>query len=338
MKHSSDTSGRSWARHGRWAVIAAVAIGEVLTVNADTPLAPQAGPPIQVQVTPPELSGCAVVDGGILVVEDEVIGAVLFAPAPIVPPLNMTTVKLERRKKDRAPFTDKFKLFPVQDFEDIASDRLETVFFIGSHKGKDGKRNPDREFLIRAEWKQKDGELKVVGENYRLLEALNKALAAAGVDLGLTREDVNDSLNVEGLALHDDRLFIGLRAPLSAGGKAIVCTGSAEALGRGGSTPIEITELDLDGGGVRALDWDPVRNVLLVLSGPSEDGDSAPAALWTCNPDGTGLTRVLRFDAATARKQPEGICRLPKESGGKLLVVLDGEDRATGSEVLLLDW
>ena len=73
---------------------------------------------------------------------------------------------------------------------------------------------------------------------------------------------------------------------------------------------------------------------LLVLSGPAEDGGDARPALWACTEAGEQLEQLFVFESAVARKHPEGVCRLADAQGGQLLVVLDGEDRTKGSEIL----
>lgn len=296
------------------------------------------GEPVAVQERRMELSGCALVEGGVLVVEDELIGAVLLLEDTAQRPLVLSTVTLERKKKARAPFASAFKLFPFQDFEDIASDRAFSVYVIGSHNGKDGERRPDREFLLRAEWDIEHKELKVVGEQYRLLERIAPNLELLGCGIGLTNTEVKSTLNIEGLALRGDTLYIGLRAPLTPAGKAIVLSGPAKDI-MGGSGALEAAELDLGGLGVRALDWDPVRNELLVLSGPSFDPTQAGSTSEVSgyDPATKTLTKIVTFEPAVARKSPEGICRLPQELGGKLLVVLDGEGGAQGAEFIEID-
>jgi hypothetical protein len=295
---------------------------------------PTVGAPLAVQERRMELSGCAVVEGGVLVVEDELIGAVLLLEQA-KPPLVLSTVKLERKKKARAPYADAFKLFPFQDFEDIASDGMETVYFIGSHHGKEGERRPDREFLFKGEWDAKGKELKVVGEQYGLLERIAPVLEGLGSGIGLTKTDVSDGLNIEGLALHGETLFIGLRSPLTPSGMAILLSGPVAGV-MDGSAALESAELDLGGGGVRALDWDPVRDELLVLSG-APGSKSAGSALYALNPSSGALSPIVRFDDEIARKSPEGICRLPQEAGGKLLLVLDGEGGEAGAEFVEID-
>lgn len=293
------------------------------------------GTPVPVRERRMELSGCAVVDGGVLVVEDELIGAVLLLEDLAKPPLVLSTVKLERKKKARAPYADAFKLFPFQDFEDIASDGMETVYFIGSHHGKDGERRPDREFLFKGEWDGKGKELKVVGEQYGLLDHIAPLLEDLGSGIGLTKTEVSERLNIEGLALHDQTLYIGLRSPLTPSGKAILLSGPVDGI-MDGSAALESVELDLGGGGVRALDWDPVRGELLVLSGASGE-NAAGSALYGLNSTAGTISPIVTFEADIAKKTPEGICRLPQEAGGKLLLVLDGEGGEAGAEFVEID-
>lgn len=310
--------------------------GEEVGVKSSS--GPSVSAPVPVKERRMELSGCAAVDGGVLVVEDELIGAVLLLDHLRTTPLELSTVKLERKKKARAPYTNAFKLFPFQDFEDIASDGATKVYFIGSHHGKDGERRPDREFLFHGEWDGKDKELKVVGEQYALLNLIAPVLDDLGCGIGLSATGISDSLNIEGLALQGDQLFIGIRSPLTPAGKAILLS-MPVAVAMAGEGAVELAELDLNGGGIRALDWDPVRGQLLVVSGAvgASSGNSASAAVWEYDPPSATLKVVLEFSPEIARKGPEGVCRLPESVGGKLLVVLDGEGSAEGAEFVEID-
>jgi hypothetical protein len=106
-----------------------------------------------------------------------------------------------------------------------------------------------------------------------------------------------------------------------------------------GEGAMEHAELDLNGGGIRALDWDPVRGQLLVVSGAvgASAENSASAAMWEYDPASATLKVILEFPQEIARKGPEGVCRLPESAGGKLLVVLDGEGSAQGAEFVEID-
>ncbi len=277
-----------------------------------------------VQDRPLELSGCAVVEGGILVVEDELIGSVLFLSSLDKTPLDFSGIKLERKKKARKPYAPADKLFPVQDFEDIASDGKEQVYFLGSHQGKGGERRPDREFLLAAKWDSKQKELKVTGEHYQLLDEIAPLLTRMGASAGVSALAVNPDLNLEGLAFDGERLYLGLRGPQTAAGEAILLSARADAIFRpGAKAQWSAVTLPLAGAGIRALDWDRDAKQLWLVSGPSS-ADTGVAALWRCATDGTALKEMHRFSEAVAQKAPEGVCRLPRSEGGDLLVVLDG--------------
>lgn len=289
-----------------------------------------------------ELSGTAVVSGGLLLVDDESIGSVLFVTGPPDSPGVAAAIKLERKKKERAPYAPQPKLFPIQDFEDIATDRDSEIFLLGSHNGKDGERRPDREFLLRGKWNldiknPTDSEIKVTGEQYHLLEGIAPGLEALGVEVGLSDTAVSDRVNIEGLAYHNGRLFVGLRSPLTASGNAILVTLESEtAFGSPDRLEPTFQEIDLDGGGIRALDWDPKRESLLAVSGPAVDDGPTSAQVWHVDPDTGESTVWYTFTADIARKGPEGICRLPEKDGGQIVVVLDGEGSDGRSEMLLI--
>ena len=177
-----------------------------------------------------------------------------------------------------------------------------------------------------------------MGEQYGLLEMIAPVLDGLGCDIGLSATEVSPNLNIEGLALNGAQLFIGLRAPLTADGKAILLSMAATSA-LAGKGAVEQVTLDLDGGGIRALDWDPMRGRLLIISGASGEtsGGTPTAALWEFDPV-TGVTnKMLEFEPELARKSPEGVCRLPEQAGGRLLVVLDGEGSESGAEFVEID-
>lgn len=325
---------------GTVALLSLVAIASAASAQPEVAVVNEVkvGSPASVREQPLELSGCAVVDGGILIVEDELIGAVLFMPEPTKVSALLSTIKLERRKKFRAPYTNAFKLFPYQDFEDIASDGRSTVYMIGSHNGKEGERRPDREFLLKGNWNRDSRDLKVVGEQYKLLDAIAPVLDVLGCGIGLSTTEVSSALNIEGLALQGDTIHIGLRAPLTPEGHAIVLSGPADAV-LAGTAPLEATTLDLKGNGVRALEWDALRGALLVVSGASEPdpGDNRSSALFAYDPAGKNLTLLVAFPPEISRKGPEGICRLPGVDSARLLLALDGEGSDKGGEIIELE-
>lgn len=288
---------------------------------------------LPIQLTHLEISGIAPVKGGYLMVDDELVGTVAFLPEEALAGgegLDVDLVKLQRKRKSSQPHTPLPRLLAVQDFEDVASDGQETVWFLGSHDGKDGERRTDREFIVRAEWSAKDKELEV--------RTPQDAKGKQGIYTGLIdhlkaggQEALTKGLNAEGLAYREGRLWIGLRAPLSEGKAVLLGADEKDLFGKGDGAPkFERRTIDLAGGGVRGLCWDAQTSRLLILSGPVADQGDAPHALWAYDLDGQTATVIARFDASRAK--PEGVCRRSSE----LLALTFERDAPRGSLVKLL--
>lgn len=280
-----------------------------------------------------EVSGIAPLEGGFLLVDDELVGSVLFLPGAALEAggrLDVQLVKLLRKRKSSQPHTPLPRLLAVQDFEDVASDGQRTVWLLGSHEGKGGERRLDREFLVRARWDPQDRELEVrspqdADGKRGVYTGLVEHLAAGGQE-ALTR-----GLNAEGLAWREGRLWIGLRGPLSEG-QAVLLGVDEEALFGGGDAPprFERRRVDLGGGGVRGLCWDARTARLLIVSGPVEDGGDAPYALWSYDLETQALSQLERFEGRAAK--PEGVCR---RSEGQLALTFE-RDEPSGSALRLI--
>ena len=275
-----------------------------------------------------ELSGVARVKGGYLLADDELVGALLYVSDEELAggrPLSRL-VKPERERDEVAELEGLTKLFPVQDFEGLAADHKgKRVYMLGSHYGRaknkkktKWERRGDREFILQAEWKK--GQL-VVPTRKDSDEPLGRYRRFIDDLLGDDEDDDRfEAMNAEGLTLHEDDLVVGLRAPLSAAGKAQLFRAPIKRVFSGRKVKWRALELDLAGGGVRGLHWDRERERLFVISGASEDDPETANALWSCGPNGETLTRVHTF-AKDARGFPEGLCR----AGDELLVVVDAE-------------
>jgi hypothetical protein len=286
-----------------------------------------------------ELSGLAVVEDGMLVVDDELVGAVLFVRDGREKRLAQM-VKIERKRTESEPFTHLPRLSAVQDFEGIASDGKNKVFFIGSHNGKDGDRRPDREFLIEAKWKAADRELAWQRETRALAKQLEPALKKLQVSIGLTNTKIDSKFDIEGLGYSDGKIYIGLRGPLTSKSEAIVVRTDADSLfDPNNEAKFEALPLSLEHGGIRSLEWDSVTKKLLILSGPAGDAVDAVSALWAFDPVSGAVNLIHKFtpeELGAGRKvrSAEGVCR---DASGKIVVAFDGSEEGSPN-LLLLDW
>jgi hypothetical protein len=294
-----------------------------------------------------ELSGIGTVPGGVLIADDELVGSVLFVDSEALggatETLTATLVKIDRARKRSEPHTELPRLFAVQDFEGIATDGASVVYLVGSHAPveKDGwRRRPDREFLIKANWRPGDQELRVGKPKKRGVPGIYSKL----IDhlTGTEGRTVVSGFNVEGLALRDGSLYIGLRSPLSEGshGKALVFSAMQKDLFGKNSLrfngPFTRLELNLGGGGVRGLHWDAPTAKLLVLSGPSTDGADVPSALWSYDFSALTLTLEHEFNSEriAAHGNPEGVTRFDRN---RLLIAFDSEAKGRAS-LMFIPW
>lgn len=160
------------------------------------------------------------------------------------------------------------------DMEGLASVDERFFFASTSHsRTKKGKRKPEREQLFLMELSEK--KIRAV-HTWSLRELVLTELAksfGAQLDMKTVEGASPDEggLNIEGLAYHGGKLFIGLRSPITAQGKALMLViKNGNELLQGQAPLFEQTlSLDLAGKGIRGLDSTPQG--LLVLSGSSSD-------------------------------------------------------------------
>ena len=205
-----------------------------------------------------ELSGCAVVEGGLLIVDDELVGSALFIsddalakPAKLI---NAAILKIQRKRKKSKPFTNLDRLIPVHDFAAITSDRNNTVFLLGSHAPKDNKRRIDREFLIRATLDLNERELESPIVIRNLLNRVQKSTRKANIDLKLSRTEVRPDLNIKGLAYEGTNLVLGFRSPTADNGSAIMAVIDEQKLFDRQDSITTIKFVDLGGLGIRGIE------------------------------------------------------------------------------------
>ncbi|WP_437971651.1 HlyD family efflux transporter periplasmic adaptor subunit [Sorangium sp. So ce260] len=236
------------------------------------------------------------------------------------------------------------------DVEGIAAGDAGEIYLLSSQSyNKKGRRKPGRTALLRV---RRDGaSLRVDGEIHlaEMLDASAERAAALGLPRG-TRE-----LDVEGLAFHQGALYLGLKAPLDAQGKAMIWriaspgalfpegrpsglrTGKRAGKGKGAEPPVDPKRLDHAGvslwararvdvdlagratpGGISDLLFLPDGSLAIASTPSTADGDAG--ALFRVDspqPGDLAPRLVQRFPGL----KPEGIA--PSLSAGKLMIVFD---------------
>jgi hypothetical protein len=171
------------------------------------------------------------------------------------------------------------------------------VYWIGSHsRSKKGKKRLSRQRLFATKISE-TGEPTIVGQPYETL--ISDVALACGLDLDPKLPPKEGGLSIEGLAsAPDGELLIGLRSPLFHK-KALLLPllNPADVVTSGAKAEFGVAMmLDLDGKGIRSIDYWPARHSHYILAGPAGSGSAADFCLY-------------RWSGSLATK-PEGYDRL----------------------------
>ncbi len=204
------------------------------------------------------------------------------------------------------------------DMEALATLSQRQFFGITSHSlTKKGKQRPEREQLFLFSLEGQISVLKSWTLREQILSYLERNYAAA-LDMNEVRTGTPDNggLNIEGMTYLGNKLYLGLRSPITLSGQAIVLV-----LSNADVRP-EITEsftVNLDEKGIRGLETNSDK--LVVLSGSKNDVDEK-FGIHLMNPVTRSVSpwRVLGFDQLI---RPESVVL---ENGRALIFVQDFEE------------
>ena len=214
----------------------------------------------------------------------------------------------------------------LEDLEAVAVDGQGSLYAITSHSRKEnGKRAHEREQLARFGL---DGERVV---DFKVMRGLRKKITAQHKSLKEAAKirDVKDGsgLNIEGLSFDraKQELLLGLRSPLAGSNAIIVVLENPHAVFDRDEEPRisdRLIELDLAGGGIRALSYDPHLGGFLIISRKPNKSFK----LWLWSGDTDEPPRRLRVPDVKKLRQAEGITpvRLDGRAAGILIVSDDG--------------
>ena len=262
-------------------------------------------------------------DGRFAVVEDEA-----------VHPMSVFTLQPDGNVAEQALFRGSLfslvspnrALGSLEDMEGIAVDAQGRVFAITSHSRKEnGKRADQREQLARFDL---DGDRIV---DFQVVRNLRKKISKQHAQLkeAARIRDVKDEggFNIEGLSFDADKqkLLIGLRSPLAGSNAIIAVLENPHAVFDHDEKP-RIAErlivLDLAGGGIRAMCYDPHLGGFVIVS--RKPGKAFKLWLWS-GQSGDSPQR-LRVAGLKKLRRAEGVTpvRLHGHPSGILIVSDDG--------------
>jgi hypothetical protein len=214
----------------------------------------------------------------------------------------------------------------LEDLEAVAVDEQGRMYAITSHSRKEnGKRDDKREQLARFGL---EGEQIV---DFQVMRGLRKKIAAKHDSLkDATRiRDVKDGggFNIEGLSFDADKqnLLIGLRSPLAGENAIVIVMENPQAVFDHDEKPRisdRLIELDLAGGGIRAMSYDPHLGGFLIISRKPEKSFK----LWLWSGDVDESPQRLRIPDIKNLRQAEGVTPvlIDGRPAGILIVSDDG--------------
>ena len=173
----------------------------------------------------------------------------------------------------------------LNDLEGLSIDDREFIYAITSHSlNSKGERNADREQMLR--FRIAGGGVGNISSYAGLRDAItaDSALKQAVTDAAGMPADFG-RLNIEGLAYHraSKTLMVGIREPIVAGQSLILTIRNPDDVFDNNATPHFGAPilLDLQGGGIRALSYDPVLGAFLIVNEIEGHDGNRFSQLWS---------------------------------------------------------
>ena len=174
----------------------------------------------------------------------------------------------------------------LNDLEAMTRDDEGFVYAMTSHsRNRKGQRSPDREHLMR--FKVQGGDIIGLTSYDGLSEALEKDKELHDLIRGAVGDDADvvfDEINIEGLAYDPvkKRLVLGFRDPEFNNMALIAFIANPKEMMEKNAKPVfdEVAILDIDGGGIRSLNYDPVLKAYIIANEVKGDTGEKSSTLW----------------------------------------------------------
>jgi hypothetical protein len=250
-------------------------------------------------------------DGRVLIIEDEPSRALSLVQ------FNSDKTPIENASIDKKlihSFDQK-----LSDLEGVTMDQHGYIYATTSHSvNHKGKRKNQREKIFR--FKIKGNSATKISVYTGLIDRLS--------GLNVFKNSKKGDINIEAMGFDKDgeKLMLGLRSPLVDGKSVIiVIENPAEVFEK--EVPLKLSQspilLDLNGGGIRSLEYDPRLNAYLIINEiDGEDGKKHSLLwLWSGNKDKNPIQ--VRSDKITGLKNIESIAPITINGMDQLLLVSD---------------
>lgn len=215
----------------------------------------------------------------------------------------------------------------LSDLEGLTIDDGGAVYAITSHSmTNDNERSPDREHLLR--FRVQAGSAGDVQGYTGLRDALAADAELASAIRSVSGRDAEfDDLNIEGLAWHEKsrRLLLGLRAPLAGDRSLIIPIENPDDLLNDGAAPRfgPPVLLDLSGGGIRALSYDPVLDAFLIVNEIEGHEGNRYSQMWMWSGDPVDPAEPIALPDIINLNNVESVDSILIDGQPRLLIMSD---------------
>ncbi len=211
----------------------------------------------------------------------------------------------------------------LSDLEALARDDEGFIYALTSHsRTRKGNRSPDREHLMR--FKIQDGNVLGLTSYDNLTQVLETDHKLHDLIRERTKAEVSfEEINIEGMAFDPvkKRLVLGFRDPEFNNMALVAFISNPKDVFERNAQPEfdEVAILDIDGGGIRSLNYDPVLKNYVIANEVKDENGQKFSQLWTWSGNPTDepqkislpnlqhITNVEAVDSITVNGKPQMI-------------------------------
>ena len=211
----------------------------------------------------------------------------------------------------------------LSDLEALARDDEGFIYALTSHsRTRKGNRSPDREHLMR--FKIQDGNVLGLTSYDNLTQVLETDHKLHDLIRERTKAEVSfEEINIEGMAFDPvkKRLVLGFRDPEFNNMALVAFISNPKDVFERNAKPEfdEVAVIDIDGGGIRSLNYDPVLKTYVIANEVKDENGQKFSQLWTWSGNPTDepqkislpnlqhITNVEAVDSITINGKPQMI-------------------------------
>ena len=211
----------------------------------------------------------------------------------------------------------------LSDLEALARDDEGFIYALTSHsRTRKGNRSPDREHLMR--FKIQDGNVLGLTSYDNLTQVLETDHKLHDLIRERTKAEISfEEINIEGMAFDPvkKRLVLGFRDPEFNNMALVAFISNPKDVFERNAQPEfdEVAILDIDGGGIRSLNYDPVLKNYVIANEVKDENGQKFSQLWTWSGNPTDepqkislpnlqhITNVEAVDSITVNGKPHMI-------------------------------